>query len=154
MHPAIRRSPKYVGTRGCSYDDLDYSRNPVTAETYLSVYLFVSFSSFIIPCEQCVLLFTLHWLILSRLSSMLRINLLCLYPFQALHWMIITVVCNCFFLETGPATTHHCGVILRAVWKERKWVTAVSFTGDGRVLKVRRGDFPQKAYRSNPRPLF
>ena len=55
-------------------------------------------------------------------------------PYRLLQMIIISISA-----ETGLTMTHHHDTILRAVWKERTWVTAVSFPGKGRVgcwLKV------------------
>ena len=58
-------------------------------------------------------------------------------PYRLLQMIIISISA-----ETGLTMTHHHDTILRAVWKERTWVTAVSFPGKGRVgcwLKVQGG---------------
>ena len=47
--------------------------------------------------------------------------------------VLLLVVYNCFFADTGPATNRRCDVILRAVWKVGTWVAAGRFPGKGRV---------------------
>ena len=45
------------------------------------------------------------------------------------------VVYNCFFVETGQASTHQHDVILHAVWKKGTWVTAGGFPDWGGVFR-------------------
>ena len=75
---------------------------------------------------------------------------------------IVLVVYNCFFVETGQATTHQCDVISHSVWKNGTWVTAGGFPEWGGVLcwpkekREKETFFPlaPEILHSNPRPIF
>ena len=75
---------------------------------------------------------------------------------------IVLVVYNCFFVETGQATTHWRDVISHSVWKNGTWVTAGGFPEWGGVLcwpkekREKETFFPlaPESLHSNKRPIF